>query len=246
MHTLFLREHNRLARELAALNPHWTDGRLYEEARRIVGALLQKITYGEFLPYVIGEQALDHYELRLLSDGFYDGYDMAVDPTVDSAAAAAVFAFLFTMTPPTMERYSKELTMLGSIRQTDSYFNPSEVFPSSSSSAAASRFDQYLMGMISQSGRMNTDATVTDEMTNNGLTEEEEEDGGLRKKKGSSSHSEGFDFVAITLQRGRDHGLPGYTEYRRACQIEPLVSRWEDLASVVKGNVLKKLKTLYK
>lgn len=230
MHTLFLREHNRIARELAQLNPHWTDGQLYEETRRIVGALLQKITYAEFLPYVLGEEALDHYELRLLTDGFYTGYDMAVDPSVDSAAAAAVFAFLFTMTPPTMERYSKELNMLGSIRQMDSYFNPSEMYSNA-------RFDQYLMGMISQNGRM-ADAIVTDEMTNNGLAGEDEH--------GGTSKTEGFDFVAFTLQRGRDHGLPGYTEYRRACQIEPVVNRFEDLASVVKPEVLKRLKTLYK
>ena len=59
MHTLWVRQHNRLARELAELNPHWNDEQIFQETRRIVGAQIQHITYNEFLPVMLGKEAID-------------------------------------------------------------------------------------------------------------------------------------------------------------------------------------------
>ena len=41
LHTVWLREHNRVAGALRRLNPHWDGDRLFHEARKVVGAQMQ-------------------------------------------------------------------------------------------------------------------------------------------------------------------------------------------------------------
>ncbi len=57
MHTLFMREHNRLVDVFAAAHPEWGTEELYQRARKIVGAEIQSITVNEFLPALLGTHA---------------------------------------------------------------------------------------------------------------------------------------------------------------------------------------------
>jgi len=66
LHSLLVREHNRVAAGLEALNPHWADETLFQESRRIVSAELQHITYNEYLPLLLGQ--VRHNLFFLLND----------------------------------------------------------------------------------------------------------------------------------------------------------------------------------
>lgn len=80
MHTLFLREHNRLAAEYAKAYPEATDETIYQAARKVVGAQIQKITYDEFLPTLLGEELPP-----------YQGYKPETDASISNLFTSAAF-----------------------------------------------------------------------------------------------------------------------------------------------------------
>lgn len=93
VHTIFMREHNRVAEELMNMNPHWNDERLFLEARRIVTAELQVITYKEFLPAVLGDLTMEEFDLTLTPFGYSYEYDQRIEPSITNEFASAAFRF---------------------------------------------------------------------------------------------------------------------------------------------------------
>ena len=47
-----------------------------------------------------------------------------------------------------------------------------------------------------------------------------------------TNESHGMDLVALNVQRGRDHGLPPYLEWRKICKL-PKISTWKQLVPLV-------------
>ena len=92
LHTLFVREHNRLADAIAAEHPDMHGHEIFELARKIVGAQMQVITYHEFLPVLLGPGAL----------GRYQGYDPDLDPTIGNEFSTAAYRFGHTMLSPAL------------------------------------------------------------------------------------------------------------------------------------------------
>ena len=102
MHTLFLREHNRVARKLGEINPQWEDETLFQESRRIVVAEWQHIVYNEWLPILLGQENMDRFGLYPLTKGFSNSYKTDFDPRIKNSFAAAAFRIGHTMIPATI------------------------------------------------------------------------------------------------------------------------------------------------
>ncbi|CAG0922361.1 unnamed protein product [Notodromas monacha] len=97
IHLVWVREHNRVAGELQALNPHWDDERLFQESRRIVVAELQHIVYNEWLPLILGPRYMFNFRLFPQREGFSREYDPSIDPSVTNEFATAAFRFGHTL-----------------------------------------------------------------------------------------------------------------------------------------------------
>ena len=116
MHTLFVREHNRLADEIAIEHPELTGHEIFELARKIVGAQMQVITYQEFLPLLLGPRSLE----------LYAGYQEMVDPSIANEFSTAAFRVGHTMLPSSLmlidaEGESEEISLA------ESFFNISMI-----------------------------------------------------------------------------------------------------------------------
>ncbi|EDX70597.1 Animal haem peroxidase superfamily [Coleofasciculus chthonoplastes PCC 7420] len=190
VHTLFVREHNRLADEIAA-DPTTSqkaadaglsvDDYIYQTTRRIVSAQIQAITYNEFLPLLLGEGAIDPYS----------GYDETVNPSISNEFSTAAYRVGHTMLPSELQRINNDGTSAGSISLRDSFFKPQEITDNG--------IDSLLLGLASQKAQT-IDAFIVDDVRN------------FLFPAGNG----GLDLAAVNIQRGRDHGLPSYNEARQA------------------------------
>lgn len=118
LHTLFVREHNRIADEAAKRHPDWVDEQLYQHARRIVIAELQIITYQEFLPAIMGEDLLPAYH----------GYDSSINPNISNEFATAAFRVGHSMLGADIEFLDNDMEEIRDEMELHaSFFNPSVV-----------------------------------------------------------------------------------------------------------------------
>ncbi len=186
LHTVFAREHNRLADQIAASGLATTDEDIFQWARKIVGAQMQIITYNEFLPAVMGAAA------PKAEDAWYS----QIEPDVTQTFAHALFRFGHSMSTPELLLVNNDGSSAGAAALNDVFFNPNFLGDD------PGRIDQVLNGLAHQYAEEN-DLKMVDEIRNQ-----------LFENPGTGQI--GVDLMALDIQRGRDHGLPSYNETREA------------------------------
>ena len=203
LQTIYIREHNRLAREFASMNPCWDDERIFQEARKIVGALVQITTYEEMLPIVYGGPMFRRYI------GQYKGYDPNVRGTVHNEFANAGLRFGHSLLSDSFARLDSDGNPLpiGPLGLRESFINTLQYFISGGT-------DPILRGYLQDRSK------ASDEFVNRVFT---------TQFMAPTEDSLGQDVAARDIQRGREHGFPSYRHYARLCEerygVAPTFSR---------------------
>ncbi|MEN1727619.1 MAG: peroxidase family protein, partial [Pseudomonadota bacterium] len=190
MHTLFVREHNRLAKQIARDNPRWDGERVFQHTRRLVIGMMQAITYNEFLPALLGPNAIDDW----------NGYDPSADARIMNVFSTSAYRLGHSLLSPMLLRLDENLDEAehGHLSLADAFFSPSRI-------TEEGGIEPILRGLAHQQCQ-DFDVFVIDEVRNF-----------LFGPPGAG----GFDLVSLNIQRGRDHGLPGYNEVRRNFGLRP-------------------------
>ncbi|MFO0906984.1 MAG: peroxidase family protein [Isosphaeraceae bacterium] len=116
--TLFVREHNRIADAIRHANPNLSDESVYQAARAQVIAELQVITYREWLPALLGPNALPAYH----------GYNPNVNPGIANEFSTALFRLGHSQLANDVEFLDNNGNELGdAVPLSSTFFNPALV-----------------------------------------------------------------------------------------------------------------------
>jgi hypothetical protein len=192
MHTLFVREHNRIAdvlrdrSDIAALARGaglTEDEYVYQRARKIVGAEIQAITYQEYVPALGVDLST------------FTGYSADVDPTISPEFAVAAFRLGHTQVNGAVPRLDEQGNSIpeGELDLIGSFFDPSKL-------TNEGGLDPIIRGLAS-SPQEATDAKIRDGLRNL-----------LFGPPSPGPVANGSDLAALNTIRGRDHGLPTYQQ----------------------------------
>uniref|UniRef100_A0A8I3QSW1 NAD(P)H oxidase (H2O2-forming) n=1 Tax=Canis lupus familiaris TaxID=9615 RepID=A0A8I3QSW1_CANLF len=219
---LWFRYHNLCAQRLARQHPHWGDEELFQHARKRVIATYQNIALYEWLPSFLQQAPVK-----------YAGYNPFLDPSISPEFLVASEQFFSTMVPPGVYMrnaschfqmvLTKDLGSSPALRVCNSYW-----LRENANLNSAQAVDQLLLGMASQISELEDRIVVED----------------LRDYWPGSGKFSRTDYVASSIQRGRDMGLPSYTQALMALGLE-IPRNWSHINPNVDAQVLEATAALY-
>jgi peroxidase len=118
MQTLFVREHNFQVDQLHQQHPNWTGEQLYQNAKAIVTGEIENITYKEFLPHLLGPNAIAPYH----------GYNPNVSPTITEEFAGAAYRFGHSIVSGGLGQINEQGVSTNDQALKDAFFEPASQF----------------------------------------------------------------------------------------------------------------------
>lgn len=217
MHTLWVREHNRLCDQFEAEGAFSSaagvdrEEMIFQHARRTVIGMVAAITYFEFLPLLIGPQLAAE-----LQPQNFPGLQPTVNPSVSTEFSTAGYRFGHSMVTEFANRVvdpannpvdqdAAEFPPVEQVSLGTAFFNPSLVHEHGPSA--------FLLGLVTKKMKQ-VDTVLVNDLRN--------------ALFGPPSAGKLLDLAALNLQRGRDHGLPGYNAMRQAFGL-PTVASFAEL-----------------
>jgi hypothetical protein len=211
LQTLFVRNHNAIATQLQKLHPGWSDEQLYQEARKLNIAEYQEITYTQYLPDLLGANALPAYR----------GYNPKVNPSIATEFSTVAFRFGHSLLSSEIERQGN---------------NGQDVLPNdpagASISLATDFFDPNVLnpaGVVDPlTGHISTDIGPILKADADGVAQADDllainDVRNLLFGNGGQTDN-GLDLIARDVERARDDGIGSYNQVRVAYGLPPVTS----------------------
>lgn len=224
LHFVFHREHNRLSKSLRKMNPHWSDERLYQEARRINIAQYQHSVYMEYVPAVIGFHNSVKRNLLPQTTGFYQCYDDMKNPGVLNEFSTAAFRMGHSSITNTLPLFTAHYQHTATLPLVTNFHNSSLLLN-------PEMMDSLLRGLLGHAMKP-TDLHLENSIFNELF-------------KILPDNFSGQDLTVLNLARGRDHGLAPYTKYLDFCGITTVVS-FDDLTKLMSVAAVSALREAYR
>jgi len=217
------RLHNILCDRLAVINPHWEDETLFQEARRILGAVWQHVTYKHFLPNILGTDfmrkkglLIDNYEKCCINH-----HDPKFNPSV-AVEFNMVWRTFHTLVPRQMH-FIDENWKVYRKANIDDFMMRSSLFKE------AGVVDGLLRGLAGQQSQ-EFDTYMSTSMKEH-----------LFKK----NLPHGWDLFSFDVQRSQEFGVATYNVIRPLCGLKKATT-FQDLSDVMSQDSIGKLSKIYK
>uniref|UniRef100_A0A0N5AVI9 Peroxidase n=1 Tax=Syphacia muris TaxID=451379 RepID=A0A0N5AVI9_9BILA len=238
LHTIMMREHNRVAMRFAQQNPRLNKEVIFQESRKIVGAEIQHITFSHWLPKILGS---NQYKKLI---GPYTGYDPNIDPSVSNVFATAAFRFGHLLANPILHRYdaNHQPFFKGHIPLHEAHSSPETI--------VSDGIDPIIRGLfaspIKRPLRYIVNSEFTEELFKKTHHQPSDSLGPnvLRYSTWSRSRTSKASFFYFYYDYCINSMYFSYTEYRKWCNLTT-INRWEDLRSDMNESVIILLRQIY-